>query len=140
MRHLAERLMAWETRANRSAAITIDPPAACLVCEKLRPVLGALMGHGGFRGLLSRALVLAVVEVPWMQGVRVNGDGSIEGLDTLSAEMEPRKVAEGSVVLIAQALGLLNAFIGEDLTLRFVREAWPKISINDSKFDSGGNK
>jgi hypothetical protein len=36
------------------------------------------------------------------------------------------------VVLVAQLLRLLVAFIGETLTLRLVRESWPKLSVNDS--------
>jgi hypothetical protein len=31
--------------------------------------------------------------------------------------------------------GLLVAFIGEDLALRLVREAWPKLPLNN--FDAG---
>jgi hypothetical protein len=34
-------------------------------------------------------------------------------------------------------LGLLVAFIGEDLTLRLVREVWPKLSLNNLDFGKG---
>jgi circadian clock protein KaiC len=37
----------------------------------------------------------------------------------------------GGVALLAQLLGLLVAFIGENLTLRLVREVWPKAPLND---------
>jgi predicted transglutaminase-like cysteine proteinase len=40
-------------------------------------------------------------------------------------------------LLLAQLLGLLVAFIGEDLTLRLVREVWPKLSLNDLDLGTG---
>jgi hypothetical protein len=136
MRELARQLIGFESRGAKSS----EParPAAALVCEKLRPILATLIGNGGFRGLLSRAVALASAEVPWLNGVHVMSDGVLEGLDPLSKQIEPRKFADGSIVLVAQLLGLLNAFIGETLTVRFVQEAWPKISINSFKSDSGG--
>jgi hypothetical protein len=41
------------------------------------------------------------------------------------------------VVLVAQLLGLLVTFIGEDLTLGLVREIWPKLSLDKSGFGKG---
>src|SRR5680860_328028 len=133
MRDFAGRLIAYETRENRSSET--KTPVACLVGEKLRPQLAALMGNVGFRALLSRALALANAEVSWLRAVHVNADGSFEGLDELGAQVDPDEIFEGCVVLLAQLLGLLVAFIGEILTLRLVREVWPKLSLND--FDLG---
>jgi len=129
MRDFAERLIAYETRGNKSSET--KPPAVFLVGEKLRPQLATLMGNVGFRELLSRALALANAEVPWLRAVRVKADGSFEGSDEFGAQVDPDEVFEGSVVLLAQLLGLLVAFIGEDLTLRLVREVWPKLSLNN---------
>jgi hypothetical protein len=42
------------------------------------------------------------------------------------------------VVLLAQLLGLLVAFIGENLTLRLMREVWPKVPLNELDFASEG--
>ncbi len=106
-------------------------PAAFDVCEKLRPHLATLMGITGFHALLSRALVLANVEVPWLRAVHVKADGSLERLGELEAQAAPEVIANGQVVLLAQLLGLLVAFIGEDMTLRLTREVWPKLSLND---------
>jgi len=132
MRDFAERLIAYETRGNKSSET--KTPAACLVSEKLRPHLATLMGNLGFRALLSRALALANAEVPWLRAVHVNADGSLEGLDELGAQVDPDEIFEGCVVLLAQLLGLLVAFIGENLTLRLVREVWPKLSLDDLGF------
>ena len=132
MRVFAGRLIAYETRGNKSSET--KTPAACLVGEKLRPHLAALMGNVGFRALLSRALALANAEVPWLRAVHVNTDGSFQGLDELGAQVGPDEIFEGRVVLLAQLLGLLVAFIGELLTLRLVRDVWPKLPLNDLDF------
>ena len=44
---------------------------------------------------------------------------------------------ESRIVLLAQLLGLLVAFIGETLTLHLVRDIWPKTTLNDMGFDNG---
>jgi len=134
-RDFAERLIAYETRENRSSETKI--PAACFVGEKLRPQLATLMGNVGFRALLSRALALANAEVPWLVAVHVNADGSFEGLDKLGAQVDPDEIFEVCVVLLAQLLGLLVAFIGEELTLRLVLEVWPKLPLKQLDFGRG---
>jgi hypothetical protein len=129
---MAERLIAYEARANGSSGTKAS--AACLVGEKLHPHLATLMGNVGFRALLARALALANAEVQWLRAVHVKADGSFEGLDELGAKVDPDEFFEGCVVLLAQLLGLLEAFIGENLTLQVVRQAWPKLSLNDLDF------
>jgi hypothetical protein len=132
LRDFAERLIAYETSRNKSSKTKI--PAAFFVGEKLRPHLAALMGNVGFHALLSRALALANAEVPWLRAVHVKSDGSLEGLDELDAQVDPEEVFEGRLVLLAQLLGLLVAFIGENLTLRLVRDVWPKLSLDNLDF------
>lgn len=136
MRDFAERLIAYETRGNKSSG-TKTPIAILLVDEKLRPHLATLMGIVGFRALLSRALALASAEVPWLRALHVKADGSLEGFDALDRQVEPAAVFEGSVVLLAQLLGLLATFVGENLTLRLVREVWPKLSLNGLDLGAG---
>jgi hypothetical protein len=139
MRDFSQRLIAYETRGNKSSGTL--PPAAFHVFEKLRPQLATLMGNTGFHALLSRALAVANAEDPSLRAVHVKADGSLEGLEELQAQVEPEeKMAEGSVVLVAQLLALLVAFIGENLTLQMVREVWPKLSLNDLDFGKGDKK
>jgi len=135
MRDFAERLIAYETRKNKSSETKTSGPF--LVGEKLRPHLTPLMGNVGFRALLSRALALANAEVPWLRAVHVKADGSFQGLDELGAQVDPDEIFKGRVVLLAQLLGLLLAFIGEDLTLRLVREVWPELPLNNFDFGKG---
>jgi hypothetical protein len=135
MRKFAKRLMAHETAGNKSSET--KTPAAFHVCEKLRPRLATLVGNGGFRALFSRALALASAEVTWLRAVHVKGDGSLEGVGELHAQLAPDEFFEGRVVVLAQLLGLLVAFIGENLTLQLVHEIWPKIPLNDLDFGNG---
>jgi hypothetical protein len=135
MRDFAERLIAHETRENKSSETKTSGPF--LVGEKLRPHLAPLMGNVGFRALLSRALALANAEVPLLRAMHIKADGSFDGLDELGAQVDPDEIFKGRVVLLAQLLGLLVAFIGEDLTLRLVREVWPKLSLNNLDFGKG---
>jgi hypothetical protein len=138
MRTSAKRLIAYETSGNKTSGT--KTPAAFDVCEKLRPHLATLMGNGGFRALLSRSLVLANEEVRWLRAVHVKADGSLEGLEELETQVDQAQLVEGGVVLLAQLLGLLEAFIGENLTFRLVREVWPKVPLNDVVFGNGRKK
>lgn len=138
MRDLAERLITYEAKGNKLPEAT--PPLVSLVDKRLRPHLAALMGSVGFRALLSRALALANEEIPWLRAVHVKADGSLEGLDELKAHVGSDEILKGCVVLLAQFLGLLVTFIGEDLTLRLVRESWPKLPLNAYDFRKGDEK
>jgi hypothetical protein len=135
MRDLAARLIAFETKGNKSPMS--DLPAAVQVCEKLRPHLAMLMGKGGFHAVLSRALAVASAEVEWLVALRVHVDGPLEGWDKAGAQVDAKERMEAGVILVAQLLALLVAFIGDDLTLRFVRDVWPKASLDDLNSTKG---
>ncbi len=136
LRKFARSLVAYEASGN--GAGENRTPAAFHASDRLRPHLAMLMGNGGFRALLSRALALASGEVKWLRAMRVTADGSLEGLEELYATIAPDEFSEGRVVLLAELLGLLVAFIGESLTLRLVREIWPKVPLEDLDFGNGG--
>jgi hypothetical protein len=129
MRHFAKLLTVYERRANTPSET--NTPPAFQVCEKLRTHLGTFMGAAGFRELLSCALPRAQAEIPWLGALHVKADGSLEGLEELNTKHNPDELIEGGVVLVAQLLGLLVAFIGETLALRFVREVWPTVPVDD---------
>jgi len=138
MRDFAERLIAFETKGSKSSSAAIATPF--LACEKLGTSLATLLGSVGFSALLSRALVLARQEVRWLRALRVNDDGSLEGLAAPPAEVARAESLRGAVVLLAQLLVLLATFIGEDLTLRLVREVWPELDVDDPEFGKGHKK
>ena len=129
MRAMATGLIAYESKHSKTPER--KNPLGFHVCEKLRPQLATLMGNGGFRALVTRALALAIEEVPWLQHVQVKPDGSLEVVDEVDAQFSKGQIGEGRVVLLAQVLGLLVAFIGESLTVQLLREVWPKALIKD---------
>ncbi len=133
MRSIAERLIDYETPKKDAAAHA----ATVHVTDKLRPHLATLMGHGGFRALLVRALKLAGVEVPWLRAVEVNADGTLEGLAAPYARLTPVEFREGRIILLAQLLGLLVAFIGPALTGRLLSEIWPQLVADKVDFGNG---
>jgi hypothetical protein len=118
---LAQRLISFEVAAENISKAEI--PTACIVSEKLRYPLSTLVGTLGFRSLLMRALTLAKREASILDGVQVKDDGSLEGLTG--------ETMEAGEVLIAHLIGLLETFIGEDLTLRLLDEVWPDPSAFD---------
>ena len=136
MREFAERLIAHETRLNSSKTKT----AAVMACEKSRPHLATLMGNAGFSALLSRALAMSISDIGWLCVIHVKADGSLKGLDEVGSEISFEDTVEGGVVLMTHMLRLLVAFIGENLTVRLMREIWPTVSFDDSISANGGKK
>jgi hypothetical protein len=125
IRDLARRLLAVEA-ASQSAA---DPRVheAVRVCEKLRVSLTRFAGVDGFTALLRRALALARAEVPALHGITEKADGSMEGFEKVAANAHD----DAAVAITAHLLGLLVTFIGEPLTVRLAREAWPDASLDE---------
>ncbi len=129
LKEFARRLLAHNAAWGKPAG-TKDPENFP-VCEKLREPLSKLTGVGGFRSLLSRALALSGEEISWLRALHIKADGSLEGLEKLEMKSEPRDIAEGEVVLVAQLLGLLVTFIGPALTAGLLHDIWPKMSDLD---------
>jgi hypothetical protein len=124
-KEIARQLLAFEATLRHST--DANESAAFRVCEKLRGLLGKLMGVGGFRTLQSRALVLACAEFPWLRPLEIKEDGALDGLGELEVGLDPRSVAAGEVVLVSKLLGLLVTFIGPTLTLRLLHDIWPQL-------------
>ena len=126
IRALARRLLELEAASQSDDAAHAHAHEAVRVCEKLRVSLTRFAGADGFAALLRRSLALAREEVPALTRVKVNPDCSIEGLEELAAD-----TAKGGAAIAAHLLGLMVTFIGQPLTLRLVREAWPDASLDD---------
>jgi hypothetical protein len=124
MRGLAKSLIAQETSRKSSR---VSARAAFHVIEKLRPHLSNLMGKRGFRALMARALALASAEVSWLNEVKVNPDGTLDGLEVRPPQIGPAEFREGKVAILAHLIGLLVALIGQDLTATLVADIWPKL-------------
>jgi hypothetical protein len=75
------------------------------------------VGADGFAALQRRALALARREAPSLQTVNVTPEGRLEGIE--------QSDAAASIAITAHFLGLLVIFVGEPLTIRLMRDAFP---------------
>jgi len=125
LRQCARRILAHEAR---TAKLT-DPnnSAVSRVWDQLRAPLSSMSGVGGYNTLVSRALVLAGAEVPWLRSLEIGPDGSLKGLNKCAANLDARTIADGEAVLVSQLLGLLVAVVGSALTLTLLQTIWPTL-------------
>ena len=128
LKEFAGRLLAFEASSGNPG--DAKNSNVFRVCEKLRGPLGKLTGVRGFRSLLSRALALAGGEVPWLRGIQIRADGSLEVAGP-ERELDRSVIALGEAVLVAHLLGLLVTFIGPALTVGLLRDVWPKLENLD---------
>jgi hypothetical protein len=124
MRELAQQLLTLEA-ASPSASHS-QAHAAVRVCEKLRVSLTRFVGADGFASLMRRSLALARTEVPSLQNVNINPDGALGGLEEL-ANRASHEGSDAAIAIARHLLTLLSTFVGEPMTLRLVREAWPSL-------------
>jgi hypothetical protein len=136
MRSLAKNLMVYERPEEyTNGSVAHDD---FRFNERLRPQLSTLYGIAGYRSLLSRALVMADAEVPWLREVHMMADGSLKGLEALRGHLDPDEILEGKIALLAQLLGSLVAYLGPSLTWRLLGKIWPKTSMNEADFSDRG--
>jgi hypothetical protein len=98
--------------------------AAERACTELREGLGRWIGVGGHRVLVARALMLARLEHPVLDGVSGMGGDQV----VVRAAVKTHgagTVADGMVALIAALIVLLGRIIGEEMALRLVEKAGP---------------
>lgn len=105
------------------------------VIERLRPSLVTLMSTLGFQALLLRAQALSSADIPWIAEVMIHTDGSIGERAKRAPNLDPEEIRNGNLIFLAHVLMLLEAFIGEVLTLQLMIEVWPNVPLDD--LDSG---
>ena len=128
IRDLARRLLAVEAASPCATGAHVNE--AVRVCEKLQISVTRFAGSDGFTSLLRRALALARADVPALQTVSLKPNGSLDVCEVLAIDAT-NGGPEAVVAIIAHFLGLLETFIGELLTMRLVREAWPDTSLDE---------
>ncbi len=129
LKNLALRLLAHEAKNSPTPAKLAEALEVC--CQRLHKRLDSLIGTGGFRALLERALFLAKREHPWLKAVVISDDPGCE-LRLLSEAMngkQPADIKEALSIILANVLWLLVTFIGEDIAFGLIEEAWPGTKI-----------
>ena len=101
--------------------------AACRLCERFASQATPLIGDAGAGAIYARSLHLTQRKFP---GTALPGGSGQDGGPFARARLflesqEPAAATEAAVVLLATVGGLLASFIGESLTTRLLRQAWP---------------
>ena len=125
LRQLAVKLLAQH--AGPAAGAEALAAAARRVYDDLARVSAPLIGDGGFDALTGRALHLAQREYPWLVHTRESGqtEGPFTQIASCLERQDPAVATEAAGAVFAILTGLLVTFIGEPLTTRLLRKAWP---------------
>jgi hypothetical protein len=115
-----------------------DPPrlasAFNKLCDRLRDHLQPLFGTTAVTALFARALHVSTAEFPWLAKViGKNGDGcSMDVLPTIQ-DVDIGTLPDGLATVLAHNIGLLSTFVGDDLVLPLVQEAWGTVMMADDQ-------
>ena len=125
VRNVFRRLLARE--AGMAADASATAAAARRLCEHFAHQLTPLIGDAGVTAICARSLHLAQRDFPELASVRPfnHSAGPLAPLQSFLEQQEPTAATEVAVVVLATASELLASFIGESLTTRLLREAWP---------------
>ena len=122
MLDLAQRLLTLEMEQGKSGKSLSD--AAERVFDKLRTHLSKRIGQEGFRTLYARSLSLTRKSFPSLHAVLIEENGSLTGLSGAA------ELSGAAAALLACLLGLLETFIGGNVTLRMLGAVWPELDVN----------
>jgi hypothetical protein len=125
LKSLAQRLLAHEAKKSPNPAKLAEALEVC--CQRLHKRLDPLVGAGGFRALLERALFLAKKEHAWLEGVEIQAYPGCElkALNEAMTGRKPGEIRETLTIILANVIWLLVTFIGEDIVYGLIEEAWP---------------
>lgn len=100
-------------------------------CHALHAQLAPLLSTAGVNALLGRAIALAAREFPHLAAVGAirAPDCSLQGLREALDEHDSSGAFDALAAIFGNFLWLLVDFIGENLGLRKVREAWPEVPL-----------
>ena len=125
MRRLALKVLAQH--AGSAADAKALAAAARRAYADLARVSAPLIGQVGVDALTGRALHLAQREYPWLAQTREpeHADDPFARVIAGLERQDPAVAIEGAGAVFATLTGLLVTFIGEPLTARLLRQAWP---------------
>jgi hypothetical protein len=117
------RLLAREVGGSNDApAIAL---AARRLCERFAQQLTPIIGNAGVSAIYLRTLHLAQRQFPSLALIPPQGDGPFARVQESLRGLEPGVASDAAIVVLTTASNLLESFIGEGLTTRLLRGAWP---------------
>jgi hypothetical protein len=125
---LARRLVEHEAGGRMEATALAE--ATERACVRLQDRLVPLVGPDGFRIMLTNAIDITRSEHSFLQAIdaRAELDGCFVNLAEAVKGRLPEEALAAVTRLLAEFIGLLGSFVGDALTLRLVRGAWPEIA------------
>ena len=125
LRQLALKVLAQ--RVGSDAGVEALSAAAQRAYDDLARVSAPLIGQVGVDALTGRTLYLAQRKYPWLVHTREAGtwNGPFAQIIFCLERQDPAVAAEAAGAVFATLTGLLVTFIGEPLTTRLLRKAWP---------------
>jgi hypothetical protein len=128
------RQRAFRRMLAREAGTGADAPAIAAayrrLYERFAQQFTPLIGDVGVAAIFARSLHLSRRNVPELEPLRASDkpgkrDAPFVLLEAFLQQQEPASATEAAVAVLAMAGELLASFIGEGLTTRLLREAWP---------------
>jgi hypothetical protein len=125
LRRLALKVLGQH--AGSAAGAEALAAAARRAYDDLARVSAPLIGQGGVEALTGRALHLAQREYPWLVQTREPEQAERPFTQVIACleRQDPAVAIEAAGAVFATLTGLLVTFIGEPLTARLLRQAWP---------------
>ena len=125
LRQLA--LKALAQRAGSAAGAAALAAAAQRAYDDLAQVSAPLIGQVGVDALTGRTLYLAQRKYPWLVHTREpeQWKGPFAQIVFCLERQDPAVATEAAGAVLTILTGLLVTFIGEPLTARLLRKAWP---------------
>jgi hypothetical protein len=125
LRQLA--LKALAQRAGSAAGAGALAAAAQRAYDDLAQVSTPLIGQVGVDALTGRTLYLAQRKYPWLIHTREPDEwkGPFAQIVFCLERQDPAVATEAAGAVLTTLTGLLVTFIGEPLTTRLLRKAWP---------------
>jgi hypothetical protein len=120
-------LKALALRAGSAASAEALAAAAQRAYDDLARVSAPLIGQVGIDALTGRTLYLAQRRYPWLVHTREPDQwkGPFAQIIFCLERQDPAVATEAAGAVFATLTELLGTFIGEPLTARLLRQAWP---------------
>jgi hypothetical protein len=127
LRPLALKVLKHRAPADSDTNAVAVALAARRAYDELARILAPLIGEAGMDALAARAVHLVQRQYPWLAKTRdpEPGEGPFTHASFSLEPQAPGIAAEAAAAVLATFTGLLATLIGEPLTARVTRQAWP---------------
>jgi hypothetical protein len=106
------------------------------LCQRLRSRLQPWFGTAAVAALFVRSVHVATGEYPWLDEIAREGQDScsVDGIATFDS-LDVDTLHAGLATVLAHNIGLLTTFVGEDLVMPLVQQAWGVSGVSSSELD-----